>query len=96
MNISDYKGVMVFAEQRGGAIQKIAYELLGVGRGIADTLEEPLIAVLIGSGLEEAQGRDLIAQGADMLGWTLDELLERTLQAMQQSEEALNAEFGQR
>ncbi len=65
MNISDYKGVMVFAEQRGGAIQKIAYELLGVGRGIADTLEEPLIAVLIGSGLEEAQGRDLIAQGAD-------------------------------
>ena len=36
-----------------------------MGRGIADTLEEPLIAVLIGSGLEEAQGRDLIAQGAD-------------------------------
>ena len=40
--------------------------------------------------------RETIQQGADMLGWTLDELLERTLQAMQQSEEALNAEFGQR
>ena len=40
--------------------------------------------------------RDVIREGADMLGWTLDELLERTLQAMQQSEEALNAEFGQR
>ena len=40
--------------------------------------------------------RETIQQGADMLGWTLDELLERTLQAMQQSEDALNAEFGQR
>ena len=40
--------------------------------------------------------RETIQQGADMLGWTLDELLEHTLQAMQQSEEALNAEFGQR
>ena len=30
--------------------------------------------------------RETIQQGADMLGWTLDELLERTLQAMQQSE----------
>ena len=39
--------------------------------------------------------RETIQQGADMLGWTLDELLERTLHAMQQSEDALNAEFGQ-
>ena len=35
MNISDYKGVMVFAEQRRGTVQKIAYELLGVGRRIS-------------------------------------------------------------
>lgn len=33
--------------------------------------------------------RETIQQGADMLGWTLDELLERTLQAMQQSEEKI-------
>lgn len=65
MNISDYKGVMVFAEQRSGTIQKIAYELLGVGRRIADTLGEPLIALLIGSKMSDEQSKDLIAFGAD-------------------------------
>jgi electron transfer flavoprotein alpha subunit len=65
MNISDYKGVMVFAERRNGTVQKIAYELLGMGRGIADRLEEPLIAVLVGAGLGDAEAAELIAQGAD-------------------------------
>ncbi len=65
MNISDYKGVMVFAEQRGGIVQKIAYELLGVGRRIADDLGEPLVALLVGSGLGDGPAKDLIAQGAD-------------------------------
>jgi len=65
MNISDYKGVMVFAEQRRGSVQKIAYELLGVGRRIADTLQEPLIALLIGSKLPDSAAKELIAQGAD-------------------------------
>lgn len=65
MNISDYKGVMVFAEQRRGSVQKIAYELLGVGRRIADTLQEPLVALLIGSKLPDSAAKELIAQGAD-------------------------------
>ena len=65
MDISSYRGVLVFAEQRAGLIQKVAFELLGVGRRIADRLEEPLTAVLIGSGLTEAHTADLIAQGAD-------------------------------
>jgi len=65
MNISEYKGVMVFAEQRSGVVQKIAYELLGVGRRIADTLGEPLIALLVGSKIADSQAKDLIAQGAD-------------------------------
>lgn len=30
--------------------------------------------------------RDVIAQGAELLGWTLDELLDRTLQAMKATE----------
>ena len=65
MDISEYKGVMVFAEQRRGAIQKVAFELLGIGRSIADTLEEPLLAVLVGSGMGDAHAAELIAQGAD-------------------------------
>ena len=34
--------------------------------------------------------RETIAQGADMLGWTLDELLNETLQAMQEVEKNAN------
>lgn len=35
--------------------------------------------------------RDVIAQGAELLGWELDRLLEDTLQAMQASEQAIEA-----
>ena len=38
MNIADYKGVWVFAEQREGQLQKVSLELLGEGRKIADKL----------------------------------------------------------
>jgi len=65
MDISSYHGVLVFAEQRNGQIQKVVNELLGIGREIADKLEEPLMAVLIGGGLTAAHTADLIAQGAD-------------------------------
>lgn len=35
--------------------------------------------------------RDVIAQGAELLGWELDELLEKTLRAMQDTEEAIES-----
>lgn len=37
--------------------------------------------------------RDIIEKGAEMLGWTLDELLTRTLEAMKTAEYAVNAYF---
>ena len=37
--------------------------------------------------------REVIARGADQLGWELDELLERTLEAMKASEDIINAEM---
>ena len=36
--------------------------------------------------------REVIAQGAELLGWELNDLLERTLQAMKASEAAIEAE----
>ena len=36
--------------------------------------------------------REVIAQGAEMLGWTLDELLQKTLTAMQDCEDEINAQ----
>jgi predicted hydrolase (HD superfamily) len=37
--------------------------------------------------------REVIARGAEQLGWELDELLEKTLKAMQASEDFINAEM---
>ena len=62
--LDDFKGVWVVAEQRGGEIHGVSFELLGRGRELADTRGAPLAAVLLGSNLGDA-GRDLIAHGAD-------------------------------
>lgn len=64
MNIEQYKGVWVFAEQRDGILQKVSLELLGKGREIADKLGVELTAVLIGSNIE-ALANELVAYGAD-------------------------------
>ena len=37
--------------------------------------------------------REVIAQGADLLGWELDKLLDMTLQAMQDTEAAVQAQL---
>ncbi len=37
--------------------------------------------------------REIIAEGADMLGWDLDTLLQQTLQAMQETEDRILAEY---
>ena len=63
-DISEYRGVLVYAEQRKGVVHPVAYELLGKGRDLADELGEPLYAVIIGNGLEEA-AEELSFRGAD-------------------------------
>ncbi len=63
-DITAYKGVWVFAEQRLGKVCSITYELLGEGRKLADKLGEPLAAVLLGHEMEEQAG-ELIYYGAD-------------------------------
>ncbi len=62
--LEDYRGVWVVAEQRGGEMHGVSYELLGKGRELADTLETSLSAVLIGAGVE-GLAQDVIAHGAD-------------------------------
>ena len=38
--------------------------------------------------------RDVIRQGAERLGWELDELMEKTIQAMRDCEDKINEEMG--
>lgn len=63
-DLSAYKGVWVFAEQKEGRIMPVTFELLGEGRKLADKLNTELAAVYIG---EKTQGiaEELFAYGAD-------------------------------
>lgn len=58
------KNVFVFAEQRDGEIQKVALELVGKARELADARGEEVAAVLAGSGVQD-KAQILIAHGAD-------------------------------
>lgn len=63
-DLSSYRGVWVYAEQRHGEISPVVYELLNEGSVLAKKLNVPLSAVLIGDNIE-AKAQDLIQHGAD-------------------------------
>jgi electron transfer flavoprotein alpha subunit len=75
MNIADFKGVWVFAEQRNGELQKVSLELLGEGRTIADKLGVKLTALLIGNNVK-GLAEKLSVHGADEVLVVENELLE--------------------
>jgi len=64
--MGEYKGVMVFAEQKDGKIHPVSYELLGKGRDIADKLGVKLSCVLLGFQMKN-EVNELIYQGADKI-----------------------------
>jgi electron transfer flavoprotein alpha subunit len=64
-DISQFHGVWVFAEQRGGKIQSIAFELLSEGRKLAKDLGVDLAAVLCGASDVENEVVHLFSYGAD-------------------------------
>lgn len=74
MNKSEYKGVLVFAEQRDQEIQKVSFELLGKGRELADKLETNLIALVIGNQMNEKL-QELVEFGADEVLYVQDQNL---------------------
>lgn len=64
MDLSNYKGVFVYIEQRNNEIQNVSLELLGKGRKIAEELGVELIAGLPGHQVEK-HAKLLVAYGAD-------------------------------
>jgi len=64
VDISLYKNVAVFIEQRENVIAGVSYEMLGEGRKLADQLGEKLVAVLIGNDMHN-EAEKLIKYGAD-------------------------------
>lgn len=74
-DLADWSGIMIFAEYRHGKVAPVSFELLGIGRQLADQQEVPLSAVLLGSGMGEA-ARDLVSHGADVVYQVDDQALE--------------------
>ncbi len=73
--VTDFKGVWVFTEQRNGMVASVSYELLGVGRKLADELNVELAAVLFGASEEEAG--ELIRWGAEKVYFCADQIFSR-------------------
>ena len=64
MNLEEYKGVYVFAQQVDNEISSIAFELLGKAKQLAGDLKEEVTAVLLGSGIKNLADQ-LAEYGAD-------------------------------
>ena len=64
MNLEEYKGVYVFAQQVDNEISSIAFELLGKAKDLAKDLNTEVAAVLLGSGIKGLADQ-LAEYGAD-------------------------------
>lgn len=65
MNLSDYKGILVFAEQRDGVLQNVGLELIGEAKKLATKLEvKEVMVALIGHNIGNL-AQTLIEYGAD-------------------------------
>ncbi len=75
-DLADYKGVWVFIEHEHGKIAKVSFELLGVGRQLADDLGCELCGMLMGHGVEDF-AKEAIAYGAEKVYYIDDPVLEK-------------------
>ncbi len=66
IDLSAYKDIWVFGEQRDGNLSPVIYELIGQSRKLADKLGENLCVVLTGYQLQE-QAKELIKYGVDKI-----------------------------
>lgn len=66
MNLEEYRGVFVFAQQVDNELNGIALELVGEGKRLAAELHTEVTAVLVGSGVKDLADQ-LAAYGADKI-----------------------------
>ncbi|MDD2466909.1 MAG: electron transfer flavoprotein subunit alpha [Desulfobulbus sp.] len=63
-DLQDYQGILVFAEYRHGKVAPVSFELLGIGRKLADQRGVSLSVILLGGAVQH-YGSELIVAGAD-------------------------------
>ncbi len=64
VDLSDYRGIWVFAEQRYGKLKSVAIELIGKAKELAVHLQVQVTAVVLGSDIKHLS-KELIAYGAN-------------------------------
>lgn len=75
-DLADYKDVWVFIEHERGKIANVSFELLGVGRKLADDLGCQLCGMLMGHDVEDF-AKEAIAYGAEKVYYIDDPVLEK-------------------
>ena len=75
-DLSSYKNVWIFAEQREGKIAPVVIELLGEGRKLAKEVDAELCAILLGKDVD-GLAKELITFGADKVYVADDALLKK-------------------
>jgi len=74
-DLTEWSGIMVYAEYRHGKVVPVSYELLGIGRQLADQQKVSLTAVLLGFNMGDA-AKELVSYGADIVYQVDDPALE--------------------
>lgn len=67
--------VWTIAEQYGGQLKDVSFELLARGRPLADAMDTKLASLVIGASVDEEQLGELVARGADEVYTVADERL---------------------
>ncbi len=57
--------IWTIAEQQGGRLKGVSFELLARGRKLADKVGSPLVSLILGDGLGDEELQELVARGAD-------------------------------
>ncbi|QSO52446.1 electron transfer flavoprotein subunit alpha/FixB family protein [Alicyclobacillus curvatus] len=63
---SEYKGIMVVVEQRAGQAKPVSWQLLGEAKRLAQKLDAPLMALVMGEGVRDIAD-EAIGYGADIV-----------------------------
>ncbi len=66
LDFSDHKGVWVYVQHRAGEPAPVSWQLLGVGREMAQQINAPVASILIGSNVRHLAD-EAIAHGADIV-----------------------------
>ena len=76
MNLEEYKGVYIFAEQVDNKIGGIAFELVGKAKDLAADLNTEVTAILVGGPEIKSKANELAEYGADRVIVVSDPVLE--------------------